>query len=170
MEQHPWRIPVVGTGLYALVDEADYPALMDYVWLAHPGGYSQGYADNRLVLMHRWLMKPPPELDVDHINGSKLDNRRANLRVCTRSQNLMNKGRRRDSTSPYKGVTLMPSGRWRAVVGCDGFRHHIGTFDTPEEAARAYDLKAGEVFGEFARLNFAPVSHQATADWRADAS
>ena len=90
---------------------------------------------------------------VDHINQDPLDNRRQNLRLATRSQNAANLGPYANNTSGYKGVDFN-RGKWRARITQDGVRYFLGTFDTAEDAARAYDQKALELFGEFASLNF----------------
>ena len=93
---------------------------------------------------------------VDHVSGDGLDNRRANLRQATHAQNMGNKRRYRNNTSGFKGVAPF-SGRgrpWIAYVTKAGVRHHLGLFDTAEEAAHAYDAAALELFGEFARPNF----------------
>ena len=113
------------------------------------------------VYVHRLILNPPPDLLVDHVNGDGLDNRRTNIRVATRSQNNANS----NIFNPlgYRGVCLVPSGRFKATIS-DRERaqksRYIGTFDTPSEAARAYDAAALERFGEFARLNF-PLQRRA---------
>lgn len=104
--------------------------------------------------MHRVIMGEPRGLVVDHIDGNSLNNRRSNLRVCTVSQNHQNQ-RFRGGLSRYKGVCFLKKiNKWRANIGFDGRRMHIGCFDNEVDAAKAYDRKAGELFGEFAYLNF----------------
>lgn len=88
---------------------------------------------------------------VDHVNRNPLDNRRANLRICTRSQNCMN--RKSTPRSGFKGVVQNGSG-WAAHIKMNRKVHHLGTYRTKEEAARAYDSAAKRMFGEFAVLNF----------------
>ena len=83
-----------------------------------------------------------------------LDNRRANLRLCTLAENMRNRRGNLGRDLP-KGVTWQPHcNKYKASIGCDGAPKHIGYYDDPIEAARAYDRKAIELFGEFARLNF----------------
>jgi hypothetical protein len=97
---------------------------------------------------------------IDHINGDGLDNRRANLRQATTSQNMAN--RRKQQTfngkpvsSQYLGVTWDKTNKaWRAQVKCDGKRYRLGLFKREVDAALAYDRQKRELFGEFARLNF----------------
>jgi len=95
-------------------------------------------------------------MEVDHINGDRLDNRRANLRIVTKQQNRQNIGKQshREMTSRYKGVVQHPKTlRWRAIVKTGGKQRHLGYFATEHEAALAYNTAARELFGEFARLN-----------------
>ena len=89
---------------------------------------------------------------VDHINGDRLDNRRANLRLCDRAQSTWNRGPR--GGRKFKGVTMLPSGRWQSYITARGCQQYLGLFNTAEEAAAAYDDAARRLHGEFARLNF----------------
>lgn len=112
--------------------------------------------DNKRWL-HRVITDAPHGKMVDHANGDTSDNRRHNLRVCTRAQNKRNCKRhaRRVEATPYKGVYVV-RGRFRAIIRHSGRNHHLGYFDSPEMAARAYDRVALDVFGAFACLNFPP--------------
>ena len=119
-------------------------------------GNTKDYRVHRLVAQ---IFIPNPENKpvINHINGNRLDNRKENLRICTRSENCRNKKVRSDSKSGYKGVNPNPNGRYQAYIG-DPTRKsqhiHLGYHATKEEAARAYDKKAIELHGEFANLNF----------------
>ena len=93
------------------------------------------------------------ELLQDYKDGDTLNNRRGNLRACTRSQSNANRRRRSDSRAPYRGITQTPIGRWLAQIMAEKKFTRIGLFDTPEAAAAAYDKKALELHGEFARIN-----------------
>lgn len=108
--------------------------------------------------LHRQLMDPPRGMEVDHINGDTLDNRRSNLRVCTRQQNHRNR-RRSCGMSSLKGVTYQASRNgarpWMSRIRLSrSVRLYLGNFDTALEAALAYDEAAVKHFGEFAAPNF----------------
>jgi hypothetical protein len=143
-------------GKMTIVDDEDYEWLSQSKWHAC---FSRGkwYArtctsDGKIVRMHRLIMNAVDGVEIDHKDGDGLHNWRSNLRECTRSQNMRNV--RATSSSGYKGVSPIPYGRWRARIYLDGHEVRLGHFLSPEEAARAYDVKARELFGPFARTNF----------------
>jgi len=100
-------------------------------------------------------MNAPKGCLVDHINGDGLDNRRANLRLATPSQNNCNKPGFNKS-SKYKGVsrTDLKKKQWRAVIHYNNEMIHLGRFCNEVAAAKAYDKAAKKYHGEFAYLNF----------------
>jgi len=142
-------------GKHAIVDAADFEWLSQYRWHVCRRGY-QFYAwrwcNGHRLLMHREIMKTPPGMVVDHINGNGLDQRRRNMRNCTQEQNLHNAGPR-GGVSGFKGVYRYGN-RWCAQIEYHGEKIIIGVFDDPVEAAKARDRKAAELFGEYAWLNF----------------
>ena len=147
------RIPL-GEGQYALVDAADHEWLRQWTWRLQ-NGYAVRYENGRRIYMHRVLMEPPAGMLVDHVNRSKLDNCRANLRVCTPQENTHNRGKRAGSSSRFKGVGYHKMERkWYAKLRVGGIPIWLGYFVDEIEAARVYDRKAVELFGEFACLNF----------------
>ncbi len=154
------QIPLTG-GLVALIDASDVDLVADVSWYAHKSS-SRYYAARNVVIagvskkvrMHRLIMAAPPELQVDHINGNTLDNRRANLRLCTPAQNKWNRSAPSGSVSGYLGVFRRPSGLWRAKVEANGRKIDVGPFSTPEQAAKARDAIAVRLHGPFATLNF----------------
>jgi len=145
-------------GLVAVVDDADFDAVIAAgKWHATPDK-DTFYARRsirrdgkwRTLRMHTFLTGWS---FVDHANGDGLDNRRSNLRPADASKNAMNKRTYRNNTSGYKGVSRSGP-KWQAYIQMDGRQIRLGTFDTPQEAARAYDEAALALFGEFARPNF----------------
>jgi hypothetical protein len=147
-------------GQVAIVDDEDLDCVSRFSWQAYPkerGNRTYYYAKarllidgrKRLVSMQRFLMDYPQGLVVDHKNHDTLDNRRSNLRVCTRSQNQGNALKRPGTR--FKGVSREhTSKRWKAVIQCENRTYRIGTFEREDEAASAYNKKAIELFGEFA--------------------
>lgn len=116
-------------------------------------------SDNRYLFMHRVITSAQPGMDVDHINGNGLDNRKINLRVCTRSQNLQNKPRR-PGTSRFKGVYWNTRDLvWRAYISVNRSVTSLGQFRDEVEAAKTYDAAALKHFGPQARLNFPDINH-----------
>ena len=144
----------------ALVDDEDHGLVTSVkeVWFVHKYGHAQAsiWGDGKThgILMHRLIMNAPVGMDVDHINGNRLDNRKINLRICTRAQNRKN-CRSRGGSSRFKGVTWDKSKkRWTAQIQSDKKHYLIGRFKKENEAARAYDVAALVLHGEFACLNF----------------
>jgi len=148
----------VAKDLWCLVDEEDAMTVRERPWhicknkrtgkvyvrtnIKQPDGKYRG------VYLHRWLLKEP-ELDVDHINGDTLDNRRSNLRLATQQQNSQNM---RMKNKWGKGV-YKNKNRFTVKIGIDGKRIYVGHYATQQEAKDAYDKKAIELFGEFALTN-----------------
>ncbi len=142
----------------AIIDDEDFEWLNHWRW-----GYSKGYAVRSVningkrytVLLHRLLMQAMvPEIEVDHINGDRLDNRWVNLRYVNGSQNAMNRGLYRTNTSGKKGVYWSKSkNKWESAIRCNGKRYNLGVFSDIDDAARAYNEAALKHFGEYARLS-----------------
>jgi len=139
---------------YALVDDEDYEWLSQHKWSANPDGYALsrlGTTHGPLVRMHRLILSC--KNDVDHINGNRLDNRRQNLRPATRAQNSANQ-RPRGGSSKFKGVSWhKKAGKWMAYIMVNYKRVYLGLHVVEEDAARAYDIAAMRLFGEFALTN-----------------
>jgi hypothetical protein len=146
-------------GRVAIVDDED-AHLAEFKWCVY--NYRRNwYAVRRrpgggaLIRMHREIVGAPDGLQVDHVSGDSLDNRRANLRLATQAGNTQNMRMRCDNTSGYRGVCWFArDARWKAEISAFGVRRHLGYFYGVLDAARAYDAAAKELHGEFARLNF----------------
>ena len=92
------------------------------------------------------------KLVVDHINGNPLDNRRTNLRVCTNAENMRNRGKNKNNTSGFKGVTYFKFAKlWKAQIKVDRKGVFLGYFKTPEAAHQAYCEAAAKYHGDFAK-------------------
>ncbi len=104
--------------------------------------------------MHRLITGAGPEKEIDHIDGNTLNNRRSNLRIVQGNGNHWNQPLRKDSTTGFKGVTFVRRDqKFKAQIGINGRKKHLGYFATAETAADAYDTAAIELFGPFARTN-----------------
>lgn len=141
------------------MDPDDHGPCSRHTWRLSSDGYAvrsetRG-GSKRTIYLHREVAGTPPGMLTDHINGDRLDNRRSNLRVATRSQNGANSADR-PRQSPFRGVyPHKPTGRWIAQASDGGRPQHLGIFDTPEEAAAAYDSAATQRWGDYARTNLA---------------
>lgn len=116
---------------------------------------SEGYVTNgKFGQFHRLIINAPAEIEVDHKNRNKIDCRKRNLRACTHAENLRNRGALSNNTSGYKGVSLVKaSKKYKAGINKYGKHIYLGSYDTPEAAAQAYNEAAIKHHGEFACLN-----------------
>lgn len=147
---------------HALVDDGDFEYLNKWKWQFDS---KTGYANKKLwikdgkgkelkIYLHRLIMKNPSGKRIDHINRNKLDCRKENLRIATHSQNLMNRNKNSNNTTGYKGVFFDKTrNKWKAEIKHFYKTHYLGRFDTPKEAAFAYNEGARKYHGEFAYLN-----------------
>lgn len=145
---------LLANGEYAIIDTEDVDRVSRLTWAkgadavaAYLGG---GRAASKYIYLHRYLLKvDDPNVLVDHVNRNVLDNRKSNLRIATKQENAANM----DRGSKWKGVTHSRN-KWKAQITVDGQCRHLGVFESPEEAARAYDDAAQAAFGPYARGNF----------------
>jgi HNH endonuclease len=158
------QIPLT-RGAVAIVDEEDFDRLSGFRWhLTRLDGYAvraRSKAErlpghSKWIRMHHEVLQPGEGERIDHINGVKTDNRRANLRRCRNQQNYWNRPpQRRATASRFKGVFLSSTGRrWWAAICCNRHTYYLGSFADEVDAARHYDQAARTFFGEFAWLNF----------------
>ncbi len=153
-------IPLYKDKGFAIIDSQDSQKISKHRWYLRKKK-TVSYAitsirhgnKSRKTGMHNLILIAGNGLEIDHIDGNGLNNRRSNLRVCTRSQNLMNM-RKSKGSSKYKGVHWRKdSKKWRAYIMLNYKQTHLGFFNDETEAAKAYNDKAKELFGRFANLN-----------------
>ena len=150
--------------MVAKVDDEDYDSISQFKWYAQVIRGKVYAARNRsrksplgkrTIFLHRVISNASDGEMVDHIDGDGLNCCRNNLRNCTNSENLMNRGAPKNNTSGYKGVCWDKQDRvWTAKITLNQVQMNIGRYDDPIDAARAYDTKAREIFGEYAWTNF----------------
>ena len=162
---------VIDDGKHRLIMDAEDAHLL-HGWCIgiNTGGYARLRREIKgkrvSVSLHRLVTNAPKGMDVDHVNHNTLDNRKANLRICTRSENARNNKGHKGRASRYKGVYFdkwhkgfknrgyLP---WRAYTRVMGKRIWLGYYATQEEAGQAYNEYAAREFGEFAYLNEIPL-------------
>lgn len=152
------KIPLT-QGKVALVDDEDFEELSKYKWHAHKqcggtfyAGRNQKLANGkyRYIHMHKEIMNTPDDMHTDHINHNGLDNRRENLRVCTSSQNMMNRLKHSNNTSGFKGVSFHSRDKkWQAGIRLNTKRIHLGYFTDKLSAIMAYREACVQYHKEF---------------------
>lgn len=142
---------------WATLEPADAWVLNGNKWVADKRKgryYAVRNRNGKREYMHRLVAGAKPGELVDHIDGDSLNNRRENLRLCTRRENTLN-ARGKNSESGYKGVARVKHlNKWSARIMVHGKNLYLGVFVDAKEAALAYDAAAKKHFGEFARTNF----------------
>jgi len=146
-------------GNVAIVDDDDFDYLNQFKWYLLKSKFNY-YAirtkrpENKLIQLHRIVIKAKQGEIVDHINGNKLDNRKCNLRICTKSQNCQNRKISKFNKSGFNGVSWsIKNKKWVAQIACNNKKMHIGFFNDAIEAAKAFNQAAVKYHGEFAHLN-----------------
>lgn len=135
---------------FAKVDNKDFKKLSSFKWF-----YSEKHgacAGSGRKLMHRIVLNAPKYLEVDHLNGDKLDNRRKNIRLCTHAENMRNRKVDKSTYSGFKGVRNN-HGKWQAYINFENKFIYLGNYSDKKKAARAYNKAAKMYFRDFAKLN-----------------
>lgn len=154
-------------GYTAIIDAADVPLVEGYNWLAdvhrRPDGSvkvvyaarmaTTGVGKQRMLMMHREISGTPSQMMTDHVDGDGLNNRKANLRRASRSQNGCNRRMSVNNASGTKGVHWSKaSEKWVARIAVNGTRLVLGSYRCPTAAALAYAKASRELHGEFGRV------------------
>jgi hypothetical protein len=144
------EIKLINSDKMLLVDEDDYELLSKFKWRLN-----NGYPQITLGPQHIIMRDNPNNLEIDHINRNPLDNRKENLRLCTRQQNIQNRGTYKNRGIKYKGVKKHSknTGKFVAYIN-PGKMIHLGYYDDEVFAAKVYDQAARHFYGEFAFQNF----------------
>lgn len=160
---------IIFKGLRVVIDEEDYPLFTMFNWYIKTTpsnkkylvSYSQKVVNGKVLYnkkfsLHRVITNAPSDKEIDHINQNTLDNRKCNLRICDKSDNLKNKSKYKNNTTGYKGVTKKNGRRkkYMTQISIDGKTKFIGSFLTAKEAAEKYDEVCLIHYGEFGSLNF----------------
>ena len=138
-----------------LIDKKDYPLVAGYSWFVvkyGPNGKFKASSNKRgkKFFMHRLIMNAMSNQQVDHINGNTLDNRRENLRLCSSYENMMNRGKMKNNTSGYKGVSWNKNlKKWVTAIKVYGRRIHLGYFKNIHKAAKTYNEASKRYHKEF---------------------
>jgi hypothetical protein len=153
-----------------IVDDDKWYELSKISWyFKNDKKYVVGYVNGKNITMHRYLMNAPEGIPIDHKNQNGLDNRICNLRPITDSANSHNRKKKANSLSIYKGVYPQKhnkSNPYLAKLIKDGKKYHLGYYNNELQAAYAYNLKAYELFGDFALLNEINIDEETINKWK----
>ena len=148
-------------GLFSLIDTESIPLVQGYNWHLSSTVKEKAYAVRgttaggiyQNIFLHRVILSAPDDLQVDHINRDRLDNRLINLRLATGSQNQQNIGLRSNNASGYKGVCYVPGRKkWLAHITINYKQRSLGLYPTPEEAYAVYCKASKELHGDFSHV------------------
>lgn len=136
-----------------LVDDDKYYELMKYKW-TFLRGYAVSCINKKMILMHRFLLNAKDGEIIDHVNKNRSDNRMSNLRICDDKLNAHNKTKLKGTSSKYIGVCFSKNAnKYEAYINFNKKKYHLGLFGNEIEAAKAYNKKATEFYGQNANLN-----------------
>lgn len=143
----------VKPGFLLIYDAEDEAVVLSRRWHVSGGYVVHRPFGQRRSFFHNLVMHTPDEYVVDHINGNGLDNRKQNLRICSRAENARNRKLNKNSTSGFKGVSRVSKNRWRASLRINGVDIRGSLYSDPAVAAKEYDLMSRAWHGEFGRVN-----------------
>lgn len=154
-------IPIVNKSgeivAHAMVSDDKWHMCMKYSWFKNDKNYCKSYADGKHVRMHRFIMNAPTDTIVHHKDGNPLNNTTENLICTNHTVNNHCKIKKKNATSQYFGVWYNKTeNRWASEIRKNNVRYNVGRFDTEIEAAKAYNKKAYELYGDDAKLNVIP--------------
>ena len=148
-------------GSFFLIDICDLDAISSHSWQKSKSGYAvcktsrKDPGGPKTLYLHRLITSAKSDMDVDHISGEVWDNRRSNLRVCNHQENMFNQKMRSTNSTGFYGVSYMKkTGKYESYIHKNGKKHYLGIYETAAEAAKARDIAAVKLFGEYAKLNY----------------
>jgi hypothetical protein len=146
-------------GECALVDDDDFEKINQWKWSLnddiqkYPVRRQKIDGKYKKVWLHRFIMETPNNMECDHINRNTLDNRKSNLRNCTRSENQRNTLYKKNKCG-FRGVSFKNKiNKWQAEIQLDNKQIYLGVFESPELAAKAYNIAANKYHANFKTLN-----------------
>lgn len=146
-------------GVEILIDDEDFHLITDFNWWKRykNGTYfisaTEESGKSKFFALHRIILNAPRGMQVDHINGNTLDNRKENLRICTPDQNQQNRKMRKDCSSGSKGVYYnKKTDRYESRIAANKKRLFLGSFKTKDEAEQAYVKASRSLYGSFSRV------------------
>jgi len=145
---------ILSNNKVSIIDDEDFEKVSKYKWSYLPLGYAtrQDWSTKKFLYLHRYIINAPEEFIVDHINGDKLDNRKENLRLCSQSQNMMNRGKNKNNTSGLKGVIFRKdTKKWQAQIKLNYKNINLGSYESAIDASKARRRAEKKYYGEFAK-------------------
>ena len=147
-------------GSFFLIDAEDFPAVSQRTWSLGKRGYPVSHTSRKMPggartePLHRYLMKPEPGYEVDHISGNSWIIAERTCGLCSHQQNMFNQRIRCTNSSGYQGVSYHKKAeKYEAYISRDGKKIYLGLFISAEAAAAARDRAASRLYGEYANLN-----------------
>lgn len=154
VDEHTYGIPLSRNQI-ALIDKEDLKKIKDYGWYARFDRIGKTfYAITRThgtnIIMHRLILDADDSTVIDHADHNGLNNRKSNIRICTQSQNCMNKKTQSNNSSGYKGVSFHKrKNKYQATIMINRKQIYLGSFNTAIEASEVYQAAAKRLFGKF---------------------